>query len=115
MTQIILASSSPSRLRLLESAGIRPIVKVSGVDEESEEFASLSPKELVSRLAILKAHAVENDVSEPSLIIGCDSTFEFNGKSLGKPLTREFAILRSRELSGKIGYLHTGHLSLIHI
>ncbi|MFM9014886.1 MAG: Maf family protein [Candidatus Nanopelagicus sp.] len=109
MTQIILASSSPSRLRLLESAGIRPIVKVSGVDEESEEFASLSPKELVSRLAILKAHAVKNDASGPSLIIGCDSTFEFNGKSLGKPLTREFAILRSRELSGKIGYLHTGH------
>lgn len=35
MTQIILASSSPSRLRLLESVGVKPEVIVSGIDEES--------------------------------------------------------------------------------
>ena len=109
MVQVILASSSTSRLRLLESAGITPKVLVSGVDEEASEFDLLSPAELVIALAILKAHTVKENAPENSLIIGCDSTFEFNGKSLGKPGNRENAIARCKELSGKSGYLHTGH------
>jgi septum formation protein len=109
MVQVILASSSSSRLRLLESAGITPKVLVSGVDEEASEFDLLTPAELVIALAILKAHTVKENASENSLIIGCDSTFEFNGKSLGKPGNRENAIARCKELSGKSGYLHTGH------
>jgi septum formation protein len=109
MVQVILASSSASRLRLLESAGITPKVIVSGVDEEASEFDSLSPSELVIALAILKAHTVKESAPENSLIIGCDSTFEFNGKSLGKPGNRENAIARCKELSGKSGFLHTGH------
>ncbi len=109
MVQIILASSSPSRLRLLESVGVKPEVIVSGIDEESPEFNSLSPSDLVIKLASLKANAVKNRAPINSLIIGCDSTFDFNGKSLGKPLNRENAIERSKLLSGKFGYLHTGH------
>ena len=109
MVQVILASSSASRLRLLESAGITPKVIISGVDEEASEFDLLSPAELVIALAILKAHTVKESAPENSLIIGCDSTFEFNGKSLGKPGNRENAIARCKELSGKSGYLHTGH------
>ncbi len=109
MAQIILASSSPSRLRLLESVGIKPEVIVSGIDEESPEFDSLSPSDLVIKLASLKANTVKSRAPINSLIIGCDSTFEFNGKSLGKPLNRENAIERSKLLSGKFGYLHTGH------
>ena len=109
MVQVILASSSTSRLRLLESAGITPKVLVSGVDEEASEFDLLTPAELVIALAILKAHTVKESAPENSLIIGCDSTFEFNGKSLGKPGNRENAIARCKELSGKSGYLHTGH------
>jgi septum formation protein len=109
MVQIILASSSASRLRLLDSAGITPKVIVSGVNEEASEFDSLSPSELVIALAILKAHTVKESAPENSLIIGCDSTFEFNGKSLGKPGNRENAIARCKELSGKSGFLHTGH------
>ena len=109
MVQVILASSSTSRLRLLESAGITPKVLISGVDEEASEFDLLSPAELVIALAILKAHTVKENAPENSLIIGCDSTFEFNGKSLGKPGNRENAIVRCKELSGKAGYLHTGH------
>ena len=109
MVQVILASSSSSRLRLLESAGITPKVLISGVDEEASEFDLLSPAELVIALAILKAHTVKESAPENSLIIGCDSTFEFNGKSLGKPGNRENAIARCKELSGKSGYLHTGH------
>lgn len=109
MAQIILASSSPSRLRLLESVGVKPEVIVSGIDEESPEFDSLSPSDLVIKLASLKANTVKSRAPINSLIIGCDSTFEFNGKSLGKPLNRENAIERSKLLSGKFGYLHTGH------
>jgi septum formation protein len=109
MVQVILASSSSSRLRLLESAGITPKVLVSGVNEEASEFDLLTPAELVIALAILKAHTVKEKAPENSLIIGCDSTFEFNGKSLGKPGNRENAIARCKELSGKSGYLHTGH------
>ena len=109
MVQVILASSSTSRLRLLESAGITPKVLISGVDEEASEFDLLSPAELVIALAILKAHTIKESAPENSLIIGCDSTFEFNGKSLGKPGNRDNAIARCKELSGKSGYLHTGH------
>ena len=109
MVQIILASSSTSRLRLLESSGIKPKVMVSGVDEEAQELLSLSPAELVIALAILKAHTVKDKAPADSLILGCDSTFEFDHKSLGKPGNRESAIVRCRQLSGQFGYLHTGH------
>lgn len=109
MVQIILASASPSRLRLLESVGITPSILVSGVDEDASEFESLSPAELVIALAILKAHTIKDKAPVNSLIIGCDSTFEFEGKSLGKPVTKTKAIERCKQLSGKAGYLHTGH------
>ena len=109
MVHIILASATSSRLRLLESVGITPSILVSGVDEDASEFESLSPAELVIALAILKAHTVKDKAPINSLIIGCDSTFEFEGKSLGKPVTKTKAIERCKQLSGKTGYLHTGH------
>jgi len=86
-------------------------VMVSGVDEENPEILQLAPSEMVLALAIMKAHTVKNtfDCGENALIIGCDSTFEFEGESLGKPVTRENAIARARLLSGKSGLLHTGH------
>ena len=109
MRKLILASSSPSRLRLLKSAGINPQVLVSGVDEESPEITALSPSEMVIALAILKAHTVKNLAPANALILGCDSTFEFNGQSIGKPGSKENAVANSKMLSGKYGYLHTGH------
>lgn len=109
MQRVVLASSSPSRKRLLQSSGIEPIVMVSGVDEEDPEYTSLAPREMVIALAIVKAHTVRSLVDFPALIIGCDSTFEFQGESLGKPETADNALELARRLSGKSGTLHTGH------
>ncbi|MCX6430970.1 MAG: Maf family protein [Actinobacteria bacterium] len=109
MAEIILASASPSRKRLLEAAGIHPRIVVSNVDEEDPLYEKMNPREMVIALAIVKAHTVRELVDEPSLIIACDSTFEFNGVSLGKPLTTSNATERARQMSGKSGLLHTGH------
>lgn len=110
MPTIILASGSPSRKRLLESVGIKPEIIVSGVYEELAEYQSLSPAELVTALAILKAHTVAKNIDRKNgIVIGCDSTFEFEGRSLGKPENEENAFKRSQEIRGKSGLLHTGH------
>ena len=106
---VVLASASPSRKRLLDSCGISAQVIVSGVDEEDPKLTSLAPREMVIALAILKAHTIKSQVGDEHLIIGCDSTFEFQGKSLGKPLTPELATARCKELRGNFGFLHTGH------
>lgn len=107
--EVVLASGSPSRARLLLSCGIKPTIMISGVDEEDPAITALSPSDMVIALAILKAHTVRKQVGKNHLVIGCDSTFEFEGKSLGKPETRERAIERSKALRGKSGLLHTGH------
>ena len=106
--KIILASASPSRKRLLESVGIIPEVIVSGVDEEDPALTSLSPKDMVIALAIMKAHSVKNMVSNNALIIAADSTFEFDGKMFGKPLSKQVAIERAKAVRGHFGLLHTG-------
>jgi len=106
---IVLASASPSRLRLLTSVGVNPRVVVSGVNEEDSAYSQLTPRELVIALAIVKAHTVKELIDYPAIIIGCDSTFEFEGESLGKPGSADNAIARAKRLRGKSGVLHTGH------
>ena len=109
MPKLILASASTSRRRLLESAGLTPIVMVSHVDEETEFFNALSPTDMVIALAITKAHTILEQIDFPAVIIGCDSTFEFDGQSLGKPGTPEIAFERAKRVQGNSGLLHTGH------
>lgn len=107
--RLILASQSPSRKRLLEGAGLHPEIIVSNVNEETEHFNAMSPIDMVIALAITKAHTVRELVKDEAIIIACDSTFEFEGESFGKPATPEIAIERAIRLSGKTGLLHTGH------
>lgn len=109
MPRLILASASPSRKRLLESAGLVPEIFVSNVDEETDHFNKMSPKDLVIALAITKAHTVRQQITGEAIIIACDSTFEFEGESFGKPASPQVAINRAKRLSGKTGLLHTGH------
>ena len=82
---------------------------VSGVFEEDPAYEELAPREMVVALAIVKAHTVRKLLDYPAIIIGCDSTFEFEGVSLGKPITKERALERARFMSGNSGLLHTGH------
>ncbi|MEN9687107.1 MAG: hypothetical protein RL381_119 [Actinomycetota bacterium] len=109
MPRIVLASQSKSRRRLLEDAGLKPTIIVSNVDEETDFFNAMSPADMVIALAISKAHTVREMVDYPAIIIGCDSTFDVDGVSFGKPGTPEIATARAKEISGRTGLLHTGH------
>lgn len=109
MPRIVLASQSTSRLRLLEGAGLSPLVKVSHVDEETDFFNSMAPADMVIALAVTKAHTVREQIDFPAIIIGCDSTFDVDGVSFGKPGSPEIARERALAISGRSGLLHTGH------
>ncbi len=109
MPRIVLASQSTSRKRLLVDAGLSPEIIVSNVDEETEFFNSMSPEDMVIALAISKAHTVRELIDFPAIIIGCDSTFDVDGVSFGKPGSPEVARQRARAMSGRSGLLHTGH------
>ena len=109
MPRIVLASQSKSRRTLLEDAGLKPTIIVSNVDEETDFFNAMSPKDMVIALAISKAHTVREMIDYPAIIIGCDSTFDVDGVSFGKPGTPEIAVERARKISGRTGLLHTGH------
>ena len=109
MPRIILASQSTSRRRLLTDAGLKPTIIVSNVDEETDFFNAMSPEDMVIALAISKAHTVREMIDYPAIIIGCDSTFDVDGVSFGKPGTPDIAIERAKKISGRTGLLHTGH------
>ena len=109
MPRIVLASQSSSRRRLLEDAGLKPTIIVSNVDEETDFFNAMSPTDMVIALAVSKAHTVREMIDYPAIIIGCDSTFDVDGVSFGKPGTTDIAIERAKKISGRTGLLHTGH------
>ena len=110
MTKVILASASPARLQLLKSAGIFAEVKVSGVDEELPEFLNLPPIQMVVALAKAKARAVASSLNGDLLIIGADSTLEFEGKNIGKPATSDEAFSLWNSYRNKSGTLYTGQV-----
>jgi septum formation protein len=82
---------------------------VSHVDEETEFFNAMTPADMVIALAVTKAHTVREQIDFPAIIIGCDSTFDVDGISFGKPGTPEIAKERAQAISGRSGLLHTGH------
>lgn len=115
--QLILASASPARLATLISAGITPIVRVSHVNEEAIEnsMSASTPSEIAQALAQAKCEKViqelagNNELTPETIVIGCDSIFELNGKSYGKPQSATEAKARWQEMMNKTGTLHTGH------
>ena len=107
--QLVLASQSPARLETLRSAGVDPVVIVSGVDED--QITHLPPAELALQLAELKCAAVagRDDLPDDALVLGCDSVLELDGEALGKPESADVAEQRWRAMRGRTGVLHTGH------
>jgi septum formation protein len=110
--RLILASQSPARLSVLRSAGVEPVVRVSGVDEDAlvASLADPTPEETVVALSAAKAEAIEHD--DECVVIGCDSMLLFEGELVGKPGTAEVARERWRRIAGKSGALITGHTVL---
>jgi septum formation protein len=107
VTRFVLASASPARLATLRQAGVEPEVIVSGVDEDA--IHADSTRELVTLLAVAKAHAVAAQVGADALVLGCDSLLELDGRPLGKPGSADVARERWRAMRGRDGTLWTGH------
>ena len=103
--KLVLASSSPSRKMLLERAGLKFDVVVSGVDETvPPEF---TPAQTVECLAERKGKAVLPLCPE-SAVIAADSVVSVDGLILGKPKDDEAAKAALRRLSGRTHEIFTG-------
>ncbi|MEB3368126.1 Maf family protein [Saccharopolyspora mangrovi] len=111
--RFVLASASPARLSVLRSAGIEPLVQVSGVDEDAvtASLTDPAPHELVTALAQAKAEAVAAELAEPdAVVVGCDSMLlKADGEIVGKPGTPEVAAKRWAQNAGTSAELLTGH------
>jgi septum formation protein len=111
MTQLILASQSPARLKILKDAGFDPIVQTSDVDEDQvlSSKDARDPEQYVQTLAEAKAQDVaQKHALEQVLVLGADSALSFDGEILGKPLVDEIATQRWKQMRGKQGTLFTG-------
>lgn len=104
--QLVLASASPARKRLLESAGFDPVVCPSNFDESQVQLSD--PVGLVQTLALCKAETIAPRFSD-ALVLGCDSVLAVNGEIYGKPADPAQAIARWQIMSGRQGLLYTGH------
>ncbi|HPX37308.1 MAG TPA: nucleoside triphosphate pyrophosphatase [Mycobacterium sp.] len=115
MTRVVLGSASSGRLRVLRSAGIDPLVLVSGVDEDAlmASLGDAEPAAVVTALAEAKAEAVARDldpaVTADCAVIGCDFMLYVNGVLSGKPGTPEQTRRQWNSMAGRSGELFTGH------
>lgn len=80
---VILASASPRRLALLQQIGVAAEVDPADIDETvmSDESADA----YVLRLAVEKSRAVSQRHGSDRLVLGADTTIEFDGEIIGKP------------------------------
>ncbi len=99
---LVLASSSPRRLRLLESIGIVPDRITSPCVDETPLPAE-TPRQLAARLARLKAAA-----DGGAYVLAADTVVAVGRRVLGKPADAAAALAGLRLLSGRAHRVFTG-------
>ncbi len=104
---IILASASPRRKQLLESAGLTIQTEAADIDESRKEGEH--PIDFVQRMAREKASCVaQNYKHTNNHIIAADTIVVHAGEILGKPHDKEDAHRMLSLLSGDVHSVYTG-------
>ena len=108
MDNIILASKSVVRKKILEENGISCVVEPANIDEDLIKESLLnkgeSPQIISKNLAELKANKISNK-KNGKLVLGADSIIDYNGNIISKPSNREEALLILKKLNGQKHYL----------
>ena len=104
ISQIILASKSDVRKKILEANQIRCIVEHSNGDEDSIKEALLkegaTPTIISKKLAELKANKISQKFTE-EIVLGADSIIDLDGEIISKPENRLEASKILEKLNGK--------------
>lgn len=102
---IILASTSPYRRRLLERLQVD--FRCEAPDTDETPLPGEAPEPLARRLALAKAQSVSNDYPE-SLVIGSDQVASLDRQVIGKPGCFEAAFRQLQASSGRAVAFYTG-------
>ena len=104
---LVLASTSPTRRKLLESAGLAVHTRVPRVDERALEGA-LRPQGAVEvALVLAREKALSVSRAEPqAIVVGADQTLICHGMRFYKPVDRAAAISQLTALAGRTHILH---------
>ena len=104
INNIILASRSGVRKKILDQNGINCEIVPANVDEESIKESLLktkeTPKTISKNLAELKANKVSGKKTD-KLVLGADSIIDLNGEIISKPKNREDALNILKKLNGQ--------------
>ena len=102
--EIILASKSGVRKKILEENNIQCRVEPSSVDEDSIKESLLreraSPTIISKNLAELKANKISQKFTE-KMVLGADSVIDLEGEIISKPNNREEALEILKRMNGK--------------
>jgi septum formation protein len=106
---LILASASAARRRMLEAAGLAFEVEVPHIDEEAAKAscraAGMTPRDQADALAELKALSVSRH--RPGFVIGADQMLAVEGETLDKPRNVAEARAHLERLRGRTHELIT--------
>ena len=106
--EIILASKSGVRKKILEENNIQYRVEPSNVDEDSVKESLLkekaTPTIITKNLAELKANKISQKFEE-EMVLGADSVIDLEGEIISKPNDRAEALKILKRLNGKTHHL----------
>jgi septum formation protein len=97
--RLVLASGSPRRRELLESAGFEFEAIAPDVDEDP--LPGESATAMARRLSEAKALAVAPMAGVSAFVLGCDTTIALDGEVLGKPRDEDDALDTLMRMAGR--------------